>query len=434
MNNIKNQETIKPSSPTPLHLNRYNLSYMDYKSPNIHYSSVFLYKNYKKDDINRLKKSLSKCLTQYYPFAGRLPSASASQYIKCNDEGVVFLEACVDFPLQDLVLNRDPDETKIKKLVPNVGNESNRVLEVQVNHFSCGGVAVAVSLSHKVADGLTMAYFVNHWATVTRGGSPINPTFVSAPVRDDTTTTTTNVHQDDQPVMKKVPSKFKCTAKRFVISNSKLANLKNKINSMAAGMSPTPMNPSRVESLISLLFKSAVNAAATTKKAGSFQPSNLSLTLNMREKVGVSTVPLRYAVGNILNLAVARMDDSSEIELDKVINRLRKDRMEIDGAAVSRDVEELGEMFFKKRTGLRQDQSRRTYSCTSLCNLPIYKVDFGWGKPVRVILPTDNWNDSSYFIMMDAASGDGIEATVILKEEEMTLFQNDKEFLAFVQD
>nr|XP_043634102.1 acyltransferase Pun1-like [Erigeron canadensis] len=433
MKTITNQETIKPSSPTPPHLNRYNLSFIDNKIPNFHLPWVFLYKNYNKDDINKLKKSLSKCLTQYYPFAGRLPSPSAS-YVECNDEGVEFLEASIDVVrLEDLVLKRDPDETIINnELVPNLGIESsNRMLEVQVNHFSCGGVAVAVSISHKIADGFTMANLVNHWATVTRGGSPIiNPTFVSAPVRD-ATTTTTNVHQDDhQSVMKKVPSKDKYTAKRFVFSNSKLNDLKNRINNMNI----TPLNPSRVESLTSLLFKCAVNAA-TTKAGGSFQPSNLSLMVNMREKISSTTVSLKNAVGNILNLAIAKMaDNSSEIiHLHEVITRLRKDRMEIEGAAV-RDVEELGEMYFKRRTGfLQHDQSHRVYGCTSLCNFSFYGVDFGWGNPVRVILPFHNWDDSSYFTLMDAASGDGIEATVILEEGEMAHFQNDKD-LAYVQD
>nr|XP_043634525.1 acyltransferase Pun1-like [Erigeron canadensis] len=383
---------------------------------------VFFYKNNNKDYdiINKLKNSLSKCLTHYYPFAGRLPSPPPASYVDCNDQGIEFLEASIDVPLEEFVLKRDPDETIIKKLVPSVGIESNRLLEVQVNHFSCGGVGVAVSITHKIADGFTKAYLVNHWATVTRGGSPINPTFISYPIRDN--------NQDGQSHDRmKSPSKDKYTQKRFVFCNSKLGDLKNKINNTAG---VTPLNPTRVESLASLLFKCAVNAA-TTKAGGSFQPSNLTLAVNMRDNV-VSTASLNNVVGNVVNLAVAKMA-TDDIQLNEVITSLRKDRMEMQGGVI-KDVDENGEMFLKKKMGLVLDKSRRTYTCTSLCNSPMYKVDFGWGNPLRVILQTSKFNDSSYFILMDTPSGDGIEATVILKEEEMTFFQNDKEFLSFVQD
>nr|XP_043632104.1 acylsugar acyltransferase 3-like [Erigeron canadensis] len=425
MKTITDQETIKPSSPTPPHLNRYNLSFIECKMPNIHLPVIFFYENNTKnhDVINNLKKSLSNCLTKYYPFAGRLPSPSPASYVECNDEGVEFLEASIDLPLQEFVLKRDPDDTVVNKLAPDLGIESNRLLEVQVNHFSCGGFAVGVSLSHKVADGSSVANFVNYWATVTRGGSPIDPTFISYPVRDlDNNNNQGGRSHDDRM---KSQSKDKYSTKRFVFSNSKLNDLKNKINNMNV----TPLNPSRVESLASLLFKCAVNAATT--KTGSFKPSKLSLTINMREKV-ISTASLNNVVGNVVNLAVAKMA-TDDIQLNEVITSLRKDRMEMQGGII-KDVDENGEMFIKRKMGLVLDQSHRTYTCTSLCNSPIYKVDFGWGKPVRVIRPTDKWDTASYLIFMDTASGDGIEATVKLIEEEMNIFQNDKEFLAFVQD
>nr|XP_043634589.1 acylsugar acyltransferase 3-like [Erigeron canadensis] len=421
MKTITNQETIKPSSPTPPHLNRYNLSFVELKMPNIHVPAIFFYESYNKDHdvINNLKKSLSNCLTKYYPFAGRIPSPPAC-YIECNDEGVEFLEASIDLPLQEFVLNRDPDETLVSQLAPNVGFGSNRLLEVQVNHFSCGGIAVAVSLSHKVADGSSVANFVNYWATVTRGGSPIiDPTFISYPVRDIGTV------QGGPPM--KSPSKDKYSTKRFVFSNSKLTDLKSKINNMSG---VTPLNPSRLESLVSLLFKCAVNAA-TTKAGGSFRPSKLSLAMNMREKVA-STASINNLVGNVVNLAVAKMANDDD-QLNDVITSLRKDRMELQGGVI-KDVDENGEIFLKRKMGLVLDQSHRIYSCTSLCNSPINKVDFGWGKPARVIRPTNMLDAASYFIFMDTASGDGIEAVVKLIEEEMHIFQNDKEFLAFVQD
>nr|GEU71573.1 acylsugar acyltransferase 3-like [Tanacetum cinerariifolium] len=232
---IISQETIKPSSPTPPHLITYNLSLADRLAPSSHVPFIFFYKNYNNRDINILKKSLSECLTQYYPFAGRLLTPSAPG-IECRDHGVEFLEVSTDYRLHDFILNKEQDET-LDKLIPNnLGFATNKtrpnMVEVQLNHFACGGVALAVATSHKVADALTMANFINHWATVARGGSRIKPSILS--------------HSLSNPKLPEFTfretSKVKQYAtRRFMFPDSKLNGLKNKVN----GLSTTPVNPTR---------------------------------------------------------------------------------------------------------------------------------------------------------------------------------------------
>ncbi|KAL8259748.1 hypothetical protein R6Q59_027701 [Mikania micrantha] len=77
---IISQETIKPSSPTPSHLKTHVLSLVDNFSLHVPVPFIFFYKNYKDGDISNLKKSLSLCLTQYYPFAGRFLDPNACCY------------------------------------------------------------------------------------------------------------------------------------------------------------------------------------------------------------------------------------------------------------------------------------------------------------------------------------------------------------------
>ncbi|KAJ0716867.1 putative deacetylvindoline O-acetyltransferase [Helianthus annuus] len=69
----------------------------------------------------------------------------------------------------------------------NSPNNTNLV-GAQLNHFTCGGVSLAVSMSHLIGDCCTLGSFVNHWATATRFGSPdhkevlpLNPNFIYFP-------------------------------------------------------------------------------------------------------------------------------------------------------------------------------------------------------------------------------------------------------------
>lgn len=119
-------------------------------------------------------------------------------------------------------------------------NTRPRLVEVQLNHFACGGAAVAVSMSHKVADALTMATFINNWAITTRCQSPIGPYFISS--------STSNKIMPE--FMIKAIDKVKYSSRRFVFPNAKLNELKNKVIAMCT----TPTNPTRVELLASLLF------------------------------------------------------------------------------------------------------------------------------------------------------------------------------------
>ena len=42
------------------------------------------------------------------------------------------------------------------------------VLTIQVNILECGGIAIGVCISHKVADASSVVTFVNGWAAVAR--------------------------------------------------------------------------------------------------------------------------------------------------------------------------------------------------------------------------------------------------------------------------
>ena len=71
------------------------------------------------------------------------------------------------------------------------------------------------------------------------------------------------------------------------------------------------------------------------------------------------------------------------------------------------------------------------------CNLGFYDIDFGWGKPAwtttaglgkvsELMLP-------NIVVLMDAREDKGVEAMVILDEEDMLLLGKDKELLQYAR-
>ncbi|KAL4569217.1 hypothetical protein LXL04_024852 [Taraxacum kok-saghyz] len=379
LHTIISQETIKPSSPTPPHLKTHNLSLLDQFAPDMHTPFVFFFPNYKNGDTNILKQSLSQSLTHYNPFAGRFPTPP-EPYINCNDEGVDFLEASIDTSLDDFICKNVQDES-IDQLFPyglsySIRASSPTLLEVQLSHFNGGGAAVAISMSHKLADGATIFNFINHWAN-----------FI---VKD--------------------MDKVNYATRRFVFLNSKLNEVKNKVIAMGT----CPVKPTRVEVVTSLLFKHAVSAA--TKKSGTLKPSNLTVTVNLRSKF-VEKYPETTA-SNLFTLVIAKMAGWSEIRLSEVIAEVRKGKMELEGI---RDEKEVVEKLTNGFSNIRGD----IYYSSSLCRVPFYDVDFGWGKPVEVTMRIPNVEENT-LILMDTPCGDGITAFVHLPEEEMAILLKDE--------
>lgn len=93
-----------------------------------------------------------------------------------------------------------------------------------------------------------------------------------------------------------------------------------------------------------------------------------------------------------------------------------------------KEVKRVADMF----STLQGDVSR-VYNISSVCRFPFYNVDFGWGKPVEVTIRVPNV-EANGLVLMDTPLGDGITSFVHLPEEEMSILQNDNEFVTYVED
>ena len=415
-------DTIKPLSPTAHHLRNLQLSFLDQIATPVFMPMILFYPSDNSNTINakrsdRLKKSLSETLTKFYPLAGRVKDNS---FINCNDEGVHYVEAQVKCQISELI--QQPDPAHLNSLLPyELDNVGELVLAIQVNIFDCGGMAIGVCISHKVADALSLVMFLNNWAATARGDSnnTIYPRFDLA-----TLFPSRNISgfKPSTGIMKD-----KIVTKRFVFNASMIATLKAKYTNNASN--EYTRCPTRIEALSAFIWSRFMAATQGSK----LDPERLYTVLhavNLRTRMD-PPVPDCY-FGNISRFSIATPSIDSKGECHGLVSQMRDAIKKIDGDYVKKLQEGNGHLnFMKDRAEKITKGDVLSFSFTSLCRFPLYETDFGWGKPIWIGSASLTFKNLVVFI--DTGSGDGIEAWVNLKEADMAKFEGDEELLAFVK-
>ncbi|CAN1340224.1 Stemmadenine O-acetyltransferase [Linum perenne] len=413
---------IKPSSPTQNHNKIHKLSFFDQLTPMIYVPILFFYlhphPNHPNNSItNILKKSLSLALTKYYPLAGRIIMDSLT--VDCNDEGVVFLQARMSSELSE-VLEHPVDET-LKLLFPDglcyKDTTLSSPLTIQVTEFDCGGMALAICVSHKILDMSSICSFVNKWASLASNSERdvTNPEFKFADLYPPI----------DLPVTKSVSfSKVKCVCKRFVFNGSNVVKLKRIAEQRIE-------NPTRVEVVSALLHSCVISASSTTATR-----IELHQAVNLRSRV-VPPLPTCY-IGNMASTFVTlppqNNEDQEYKELVVFIEGIREAKNSyFKSCAAKCGGKEVRSFVIDTTKGFREEGEEEEkvdlLACTSWCGFPFYEPDFGWGKPVWVT--PSACEVKGLITMMDTRNGDGVEAYVCLEEQEMDAFIADEKLMSF---
>ncbi|MED6197935.1 hypothetical protein PIB30_061522 [Stylosanthes scabra] len=275
---IVSKEIVKPSSPTPNHLKDFKISLLDEMVPPTYVPIILFYCATTDDSSsiigardfevrsNKLKLSLSKILSLYYPFCGRLKATSSSS-VDCNDEGVLYIESKIPTNLsdtlklpqsqiQELLLPFDPYD------VPSTMENYDRNMvnmAVQLSEFKCGGIALGVCLSHKLADAAATASFLNSWAETARdidnGG---NGNIVEPPQMDASLIfPPRGIELAINDLMVGGDHDEKLVTKCFLFNATNICSLKARFGDF---------NATRVEAITALIWRSAIQAAKATSE------------------------------------------------------------------------------------------------------------------------------------------------------------------------
>ncbi|KAL0340465.1 UNVERIFIED_CONTAM: Stemmadenine O-acetyltransferase [Sesamum radiatum] len=431
MKKIASKETIKPSSSTPHHLRKLNLSLLDQIAPPTYVGLLFFYQSPDLDHSQlskNLKNSLSHVLTAFYPLAGRIiPHDSC---VDCNDDGVEYVEFRVHACMSD-VARFDPDPAELQKYVPVepyglLGSHAKGEvipLSIQVNLFDCGGIAIGVCISHTLADIESLVMFMNAWATTCRHGSmldSIRPCFDLArrfPPLDPSAFAS----KPQPPCCEDVG---KIISKRFVFDKEVLWKLKK------VGSSTEVANPTRIEAVTAFLWRNFMIAFRQDDKRGRKNMNFVaSHAVNVRSK---ASPPLpAHSFGNGCVSATAwSSKPASEDEQESyavLVTKLRNAIRDIDQDYV-KQVQD-GDYYerMKKQWDEVDDVWSEACIFSSWCRFGVYEVDYGWGKPVWV--STFGVPFKNVIVFMDTRCGDGIEAWASMVEEDMDVIETNYKHL-----
>ncbi|KAH7532933.1 stemmadenine O-acetyltransferase [Ziziphus jujuba] len=425
---IVSRETIKPFSQTiGDHPKGFKLCQFDQMALPV-YIPVVLF--YNKIDIaadqvkQRLKKSLSEALTVFYPFAGRIESDNTSiKFDEEHDYGAHYIEARFDSPLSTFL--HQPDVEVLRQFLP-IEVESPKatttpLLLVQLGFFPCGGMAIGLCMSHKLADLVTLCTFIRVWTSMALGHA-----HTQLPIVDFETASSHFPPTDHATVPEPPPMALnwpaKCVTKRFVFDGLNIAALK------AEAVSETVQRPSRVEVVSALLWRCASRSSLS-------KHSIMVQFVNIRKRV--ESPSLENTMGNLVHYFGTDIEGIDKMELKEVVARLRKRIVEAGdnltkALGMGTPLEMIDDEYKKEMRNKYGSKllDIKLYLCSSWCNLRLYDhADFGWGKPIYLF--TAGSSKKNFFRLMDTKDGDGVEAWVSLSEDEMALLERDPELLKF---
>nr|GMD26067.1 vinorine synthase-like [Ipomoea batatas] len=435
---VRSKEIVKPFSPTPESLKKYKLSFLDQFALNVRVPFVFFYHSsgaYSHDGhtntIDELKKSLSKTLSLMYPLAGRVKEDKVA--IECNDEGVEFIVADVAEIMSCLLEN--PEMEKIKQLIPTgkvyepqpVGKA---LVAVQVNRFSCGGIAIGFFVSHAVLDGSTLAKFLEIWASFNRGlfnNGGIGSGFISnhSTILFPPLTDTSALERSAKMAAEAIQQEEKhMVVKRFLIPANALAQLREEL--ICKENNKGLRRPSRTEAITALVWAAVINATPPT------QTVPLSCMVDLRGRMEPPLPP--NCLGNLTYGATAHCEaakDGAAVTAAQLVEKIRDSLRAVNDGAARKMYGEGGLLraaFARGHEMVRnKDCSTTTLYTSSLCRMPYYEVDFGWGKPRLVVNMVKNF----MVLLLDASNG-AVEVWMGLPKQLMHTLTQDRHFLAYV--
>ncbi|KAK8560135.1 hypothetical protein V6N13_061269 [Hibiscus sabdariffa] len=416
---IISQEVIKPSSPTPHHLRTHKLSILDQieVKESIYIPLLLFYsstpqESVKKSDI--LKQSLSKTLTHFYPFAGRLKDWFS---IDCNDAGVIYTEAQVAIDMS-LVL-QSPEIELLLKLLPHDSvqrlpkQSCDQVLvAIQVDFFACGGMAICVYVNHVVADGAAAATFIKRWAEVASLDNCIDFDVIydcsSLFPSRDLSDLVAQFAEEDENNEEPENLQGETVTKRLLFSGSKITSLRDEIGNRSI----PHRRPSRFEALAALIWSAMLST--TSENDTSF--SKVSFSVNLRNR---AKPPLpQQCIGNVYRVKEVEPLVEKTTNLSILAAKLGDAIRKVDDEYVRK----LGEGAVDYIKFLRNKVKCDTFIFVSWCRFPFYQVDFGWGKPIWCATAL---SINRTVILMDGRDGEGIEAWITLGKEEMAKILQD---------
>ncbi|KAI8536473.1 hypothetical protein RHMOL_Rhmol10G0259700 [Rhododendron molle] len=360
-----------------------------------------------------LKRALAQVLVSYYPFAGEIVQNTVGEpEILCNNRGVDFIEAFADVDLCHLDLY-NPDESVEGKLVP---KKKQGVLCVQVTELKCGGLVVACTFDHRVADAYSTNMFLVSWAETARSiPLSVRPSFRRSllyPRRPGLYSCSLDhlyipISALPPPPEPKHPLADHLISRIYYISADNLTRLQ--LLASANGAHKT-----KLETFCAFIWK--LVAAGVTEK-GQFCKLGIVVDGRMRlseGKIDKSKLFSSY-FGNVLSIPYGEkpvrvltnqpLSSTADSVHDFLESAVTKDHFLdlIDWVEAQRPEPVLARIY----AGGEEGSNGPALVVSSGQRFPVSKVEFGWGRPVFGSYHFPWGGESGYVMPMPSQVGNG---------------------------
>ncbi|XP_057421753.1 spermidine hydroxycinnamoyl transferase [Lotus japonicus] len=434
--------TVKPMEPT--WCGRLALSEWDQTGIITHVPTMYFYRPSGDSSTiaATLRDSLSRILVPFYPLAGRLQWTDENNgrlELECNAMGVKFIEAESSLTLDDL--GDFSPCSEYQHLTPSVDYtlpiHEWPLFLVQLTRFACGGVCISLQFSHAVGDGPSALHFISEWARLTRGEPLQTMPFLDRKV----------LHAGEPPLMKanqgdrgfKLPSllldkkeekhrtekKKKNSLATLKVSKSQVEKLRKEANASLDG-SNNGRGYTRYETITGHMWRSACKARRHIHD----QPTLLGVSVDARRRMQPPLPKGYFGNASFDVVATGVAGDLVSKPLGYASGRIREAIEKVNDEYVRSEIEFLkGQRDLKKFQDLHAIRSEDGdfFGDPNLCvvswlALPIYGVDFGWGKEVFMGPGTHDSDGDS--LLLPGPDGDGsLLIPICLQEIHMEAFK-----------
>lgn len=393
-----------------------------------------------------LKESLSKVLVPFYPLAGRLQWKENGRFdLECNSLGVQFIEAQSSLALSDLD-DFSPSSEYYCYLIPHVDYsvpiQDIPLIFVQLTNFKCGGVSIGLLVSHAVADGQSALHFTSEWARVARGETiKMTPFFDRSVVSlKSHCCNGVNEWEFDQPPLLLEKSnnveerERKTTVAIIKVSKAHLEKMRKTANECwEKEQSRNGRSFTRYETLTGHVWRSACKARGHRND----QPTVLGVCVDWRNRVEPSLPKGYFGNATLDVMATSFAGDLMSKPLGYASSRIREAIEKVSDEYV-RQVND----YFKKQEDLTRfqdlygmignvvvdDDKEPFYGNPNLCvvswlTLPIYGLDFGWGKEVYMGPGTHEIDGDSLLLPSHKDDDGSLSVAICLQEVYMDAFK-----------
>ncbi|XP_059459517.1 spermidine hydroxycinnamoyl transferase-like [Corylus avellana] len=411
--------TVKPAEATSN--DTLPLSELDQIGTIIHVPTIYFYQstlNWLSPPhtiTNTLRDSLSRALVPFYPLAGRLRSIAGGRLVlDCNAEGVLFFEAEYEAKLDNIDhLTQSPEYHCLFPSVDyNIPIHELPLMLVQLTRFKCGGISLSLTISHAVVDGPSALYFTSEWARLARGEPLGTVPFLERKVLqggDPRPQTSPSLDNSEYNPLLVLPEqldsveegKKENTVVTLNLSTTQVEKLKNMAND--GKISDSGHAYTRYETVAGHIWRCACKARELKDE----QPTAIAVWVDLRNRMN-PPLPQGY-LGNAILDVIARSHAGELMNkpLGYASRRIRQAINKVTDTYVKSTIE-----FLRNQHDLTRFQAiegpligNPNVEVVSWLTLPIYGIDFGWGKESYMGLGAHDCDGDS--IVLQNPIGDG---------------------------